>query len=282
MQTIRGILIHCTLLFAIATHSSAQQIYIANEPQESLEKLDFTSGLVTTLYHIGAKPDDLVLNSQGQLIYSVGGTLGDIHLFDPVTGSDTVLVSGLKYARDLTIEPGGASMLISLYVQGEIVRFNFVTGTTTVLFKKKGTVDGTAYDASGNLFAVANHNTVVQIDPVTGAVLKTLVLEPHVGVNGGDGMTYDSYTGQLWISHDGKLATGPEGGLIEIPTDLSGFTSYQTGKINDPDGIKSDGKGNLYIGAIWTAIEYNIPTDTVVKSVNVKGADGVALVPGTY
>jgi len=49
-----------------------------------------------------------------------------------------------------------------------------------------------------------------------------------------------------------------------------------------PDGIKSDGKGNLYIGAIHTVAVYNIPTNTVTRNIVVKGADGVSLVPGTY
>jgi sugar lactone lactonase YvrE len=70
--------------------------------------------------------------------------------------------------------------------------------------------------------------------------------------------------------------------LIEVPTDLSGFTLFQTGKISFPDGIKSDGKGNLYIGALWTAVEYNIPDDKITKDIIVKGADGVSLVPGSY
>jgi hypothetical protein len=47
------------------------------------------------------------------------------------------------------------------------------------------------------------------------------------------------------------------------------------------DGIKSDGKGNLYIGAIWSALVYNIPSNTITENIVVKGADGVGLVPGT-
>lgn len=277
MNSGRAAFIYTILVLCTATLSVGQQLYIANEPKQELMKLDLTTGLQTTLYNIGAEPDDLIVNSQGQLIYSVPGT-GTVYRYDPVAGTNIVLISGLSYPRDLVMEPGGTSMLISLYARGELARFNFITGTTTILSKKLGTSDGIAYDASGHLFAVANHNTVVQIDPVSGAVLKTLVLELHHGSNGGDGMTYDSYTGQLWISHDEKA----EGGLIEVPTDLSGFTLYQTGKLNYPDGIKSDGKGNLYLGVLWTAVEYNIPSDKIIKSFVVKGADGVSLVPGTY
>ena len=95
-------------------------------------------------------------------------------------------------------------------------------------------------------------------------------------------MTYDSYTGSLWATHDGTTGNG----LLQIPVTAAGlgstFSFYPTPGVSAPDGIKSDGKGNLYIGAIWTLAVYNIPTNTITQNVVVKGADGVSLVPGTY
>jgi hypothetical protein len=265
----------------------AQQIYISNEPKMSLQLLNLqtTPATLSTLFTATAKLDDLTLNAAGQLIYSIP-SLGEVDLYDPTTGENSVLVTGVKLARDLEIEPGGESMLIALYSPGEIVRFNFATGTTTVLTKKLGTCDGITYDPYGNLYAVANHNTIVQINPVTGAVIATLALEPHHGINGGDGLTYDSYSGSLWATHDGTLGVG----LVQIPITPSGlgttFSLILTPALSHtgsaPDGIKSDGNGNLYIGAIWTVAVYNIPTNQIVQNIQVKGADGVSLVPGTY
>jgi streptogramin lyase len=272
------------VLVLMSTFSSfAQQLYIANEPQKSLQLLDLSAqpATLTTLYTATAKLDDLIVNAAGQLIYSIP-SLGQVDLYDPTTGQNSVLVTGVKLARDLAIEPGGQTMLIAIYSPGQIVRFNFATGTKTVLAKKLGSCDGIAYDPYGNLYAVSNHNTIVQIDPVSGAILNTLVLEPHHGINGGDGLTYDSYSGSLWATHDGT--TG--GGLLQIPVTPAGlgstFSFYPTPAISAPDGIKSDGNGNLYIGAIWTAAVYNIPTNTITQDIKVKGADGVSLVPGSY
>jgi len=270
------------LVLLIACSAAAQQLYVSNEPKDSLQLLDLTQAPVTltTLYNVGAELDDLIVNSAGQLIYSVPST-GTVALFDPASGQNTILVTGLSHPRDLAIEPGGQTMLIAGYSPGQIYRYSFVTGVTTVLAKKLGTCDGISYDPYGNLYAVANHNTIVQVDPVTGKILATLVLEPHLGINGGDGMTYDSFSGSLWVTHDGK--TG--GGLLQIPVTPAGFstfTFYPTPGISAPDGIKSDGKGNLYIGAIWYVVIYNIPTNAMTMKVVVKGADGVALVPGTY
>ncbi len=96
-------------------------------------------------------------------------------------------------------------------------------------------------------------------------------------------MVYDPYSGQLWISHDGSDDAND---LIEVPTDLSSFSLFQTGQIPVPDGIVSDGKGNLYIGAgLQRLVVYNIPSDTLAQSfpnsLLVPGIDSLALIPGT-
>jgi len=276
-----------SLTFALVLLSTlvsfAQQVYISNEPKQSLQLLNFSAqpATLTTLYQAKAKLDDLTVNSAGQLIYSIP-SLGEVDLYDPSTGQNTTLVTGIRNARDLAIEPGGKSLLIAGYSLGQIMRFNFSTGALTVLAKKLKSVDGIAYDPYGNLYAVASHNTIVQVDPVSGAVLNTLVLEPRNGINGGDGLTYDSYSGSLWATHDGTTGLG----LLQIPVTAAGMgTTFSLFVLpalqgSAPDGIKSDGRGNLYIGAIWSAAIYNIPTNSITKKVIVKGADGIALVPG--
>lgn len=288
---LRVIAIAVALALLSAFSLSAQTLptlYISNESHNSLETLNLNTSTLTTLYTVGTGAeyhlDDLTLNSQGQLIYSVPQA-GLVNLYDPTTKENSTLASGLKWVRDLEIEPGGATMLIGIYTPGSIVRYNFATKTTTTLIKKLGTCDGITYDAYGNLYAVANHNTIIQINPVTGAIIATLTLEAHDGVNGGDGLTYDSYTHALWATHDGTTGYG----LLEIPVVSTGFKSLSPGftffpstLYNAPDGIKSDGKGNLYVGSIWTAFVYNIPTNTVTKNIVTMGADGVSLVPGTY
>ncbi len=284
MALVRRALLSSVILLATVMPSLAQQLYITNEPLETLELLNLGTGQLSTLYNIGAEPDDLILNAAGQLIYSVPNP-GTVNLYDPQKGTNSVLLSGVKYARDLLIEPGGQTMLIAINAGGKILRYNFTTGKVVTLSQKLGACDGIAYDGFGNLYAVANHNTIVQVNPVTGAVLSTLVLEPHQGINGGDGLTYDTFTGNLWATHIGTTGTG----LVQIFTNATGFSPSRftlfTLKPNFgfvPDGIKSDGKGNLYIGASWTAAVYNIPGNAITEHFVVKGADGVSLVPGTY
>ncbi len=262
--------------------SSAQSVYVANESLQQLDLVNLNTGAINILFStvsMGGKPDSVILNSQGQLIYTMTN-IGLLCLFDPATGTNKVLASGLSYPRDLVFDPGTQnSLLIALYARGQIARYNMLTGTVTILTKNLGTADGLAYDPAGDLFVVANHNKVCQIDPALGTVLKCIVLEPHLKVNGGDGITYDPYSGHLWVSHCGSQGNG----LIELSTNLSSMTWFQSGNILVPDGIVPDGKGNLFIGAgLRRVVEYNIPTDTITKAVLVRGVDDIALIPGTF
>ncbi|MCU1299636.1 MAG: Multicopper oxidase [Acidobacteriaceae bacterium] len=283
-------------LVGLVVPLSAQQFYATSETTGQLELINLGNKTLTSVYTAAGSPDSILINSQQQLVYDLSRE-GILALYDPVTQTNTVLAPGLKSPRDLVFDVPTAcnpnananTMLVAEYSIGQIIRYNFTTGTFAKLGGQLGSpttgfsVDGLAYDAQGNLFAIANHNTVVQLDPCTGQVLNTLVLEPHDKVNGGDGMVYDPYSGQLWISHDG---TDSANGLIEVPTDLSSFALFQVGQIPVPDGIASDGKGNLYIGAgLQRLMVYNIPTDTLAQpaanSLLVPGIDSLALIPGT-
>jgi hypothetical protein len=285
-----------TIFMLLSATSQAQQFYATNEAAGQLEIVDLQKQTITVVYTAAGRADSILVNAQKQLIYDLSPQ-GVLALYDPATNTNTILLSNLDSPRDLLFDVPTAcnpnananTMLVSEYSSGQIIRYDFTTGTFTKLGAQLGSkatgwsVDGLAYDAQGELFAIANHSNVVQLDPCTGAVLKTLVLEPHYKVDGGDGMVYDPYTGQLWISHDGSDNAN---GLIEVPTDLSSFSLFQSGNIPVPDGIVSDGKGNLYIGAgLQRLVAYNIPTDTLAhpmsESFLVPGLDSLELIPGT-
>src|SRR5271156_4698843 len=206
MANFRSLVIVLVVSLAAGLSANAQelaQIYISNEFAESLQQLNFSTGELTTLYYIGGQPDDCTLGPNGQIIYDVPNA-GTVNMFDPATGVNTLLVGGITGTRDLTLEPGGQSLLISkVAAPPEIYRYSFVTNTATVFFPKtKGitSFSGTAYDAYGNLYAIASFNTIIQINPATGAIISTLTLQPHSGGAGGDGLTYDSYTNSLWAT----------------------------------------------------------------------------------
>ena len=263
-----------------ATVVPAVNLYATGEASQLLQEVNMTTGVVTVLANLTTRPDSVILDSQGRLLYTTGGSgIGTVSMYDPSSKVNSVIMSGLTYPRDLIFDPGQTSLLVSNFGLGQILRLNMSTGAVTTLLTGQGTVDGLAYDPAGQLFAVVNHHTqIVQLDPTSGAILKTLtvVTDQTVGYYGLDGLTYDSYTGDLWVSDVGTGANC----LVEVPTDLSGFTLFQVGNFSSPDGIISDGHGNLFVGAgLVTVIEYNIPTNTITKRVKVSSVDDITLVP---
>jgi hypothetical protein len=91
-------------------------------------------------------------------------------------------------------------------------------------------------------------------------------------------MTFDPVTGALWVSANSNA------GLIEIPTDLSGFTSFAGGQIPNPDGLASDGDGNIIVASASTGTgyiyQYNIATGSVTRRNSVEGLDDIAPLTG--
>jgi len=277
-----GLLVFLPLI--LGSISTAQMFYVTSEPGQQLDLVDFSSGTVTDIYNIGSRPDSVIVNAQGQIFYTVT-PLGTLQMFDPNTGLDSVLATFPSgYPRDLVFDPEGKNILVSLYGIGKLGRYNLASGTATIFPSTPIglTLDGLAYDPAGNLFAIVSHNTLCQLDPTTGAILQTLILEPPLNLNGGDGMVYDPFTKTLWVTRVSTLGDG----LIEIPLTESappvlGTPIFlQTGNMVTPDGVISDGQGNLYIGeGLQHLTEYNVPTDNILKRVLSPGIDDMAFVP---
>jgi sugar lactone lactonase YvrE len=280
MRVFRSVLICFAVMTTLLAEPNAwsQNLYATSESYNHLVEVNMSTGVVTILFTTIFHPDSLIVDSLGRILYTTGGSNGTISIFDPSTGTNSVIVSGLAYPRDLIFDPGQTSVLVSNFGHGEIDRVSLSTGTRVALTKGLKTVDGLAYDPEGRLFAVINqHTQVAQIDPNTGVILKRLtVTTPLIHYYGLDGLTYDSYTGQLWATDVGTGANC----LVEIPTDLSGFTLFQVGNFVTPDGIISDGLGNLYVGVNLSHVyEYNITGNKITKNVRVQSVDDVALVP---
>ena len=267
------------LLLCLVPASWSQKLYATSEAAQQLAEVDMSTGVVAVLFNTISTPDSLIVDSLGRILYTTQ-KIGTVSIFDPSNGSNSIVVGGLSYPRDLIFDPGQSSILVSNFGKGEIDRVNLLTGTLTPLTTKLGTVDGLAYGPKGELFAVINHHTqIARIDPKSGAILKTLtVVTNHtVSYYGLDGLTYDAYTGHLWATDVGAGANC----LVEIGTGLTAFKLHQVGNLPTPDGVISDGKGNLYIGVnLAKVFAYNIPTDKITAMVKVKNVDDVALVPG--
>jgi sugar lactone lactonase YvrE len=255
-----------TIVYATSYYNS--QIWAANITTQTSMLIDTTPN----------RPDSLIFDANGNIVYGLLD-IGELWRFDGTT--NTKLVVGLGHPADLTLEPSKASVLIADYTPGaaRILRYVFGQGSATKLAPPPGQgnfgrVDGLAYDNNGRLFAVINENAVYQIDPGDGHTIKKLE-----GISGTlDGMTFDPVTGALWVSANSNA------GVIEIPTDLSGFTSFASGQIPNPDGLASDGDGNIIVASASTGTgyiyQYNISTGSVTRKNPIDGLDDIAPLTG--
>jgi streptogramin lyase len=250
---------------------------------------DTVTHVVTPVLNTGNGLDSLFFDPSGRIIYDELNA-GTVMVYNPTTATNTTLFSQAgSQPIDLALEPSQTSFLVSDANNNQLDRISLSGGlinrlntfyTTT---GQAGRPDGIIYTPTGQLFVnvstgFTNAPThIEQINPTTGAILQTGVI---TGIFL-DGLTYDSVTGMLWASDYNN------GRLVEInPNNLSNFTVFTptgaTIATFGPDGIVSDGLGNLYIAsrANNTIIQYNIATNTATAVGSISGLDDLAPVSG--
>jgi hypothetical protein len=227
---------------------------------------------VSLVTNTGGGVDSLIFDPQGNIVYSqiCCNALGR---FNTSTLTNSILNNAAgPGVADMTLEPGGNSLLVSDAFGTTIGRLNLTT--LGMSFLNVGTrPDGLAYDNNGHLFAVLGLNSVAQIDPTTGAIIKSISTP-----NQPDGLTFDATTGMLYVASDG-------GGFYTVPTDLSSatFTSVLTpsGAGYVFDGIASDDNLLLFVVRGQGGLLYDLNTHTVLEtSPFISGADDIAPVTG--
>jgi hypothetical protein len=174
-----------------------------------------------------------------------------------------------NFVQDLALEPGGTSVLVSTTDNGQIFRIDLGTNAVSLVSSPGAGLRGITYDNAGNLFAVVTGNVVEQIDPTTGAVLNSLA------VGGGtDGITFDPFTGNLFVAQGSNI--------LELPTSLASTTSFTCGVCSFIDGLESDGNGNIDLAdsSAGNIAQYNITGNTFAVVAGTPGIDDLAPVTG--
>jgi DNA-binding beta-propeller fold protein YncE len=157
---------------------------------------------------------------------------------------------------DLTADPSGTTFLVSSSGNNGVYRINIASGMETLLFNVGMRPDGLAYDSAGELFAVLNESQIAQINPATGAIIKTLALPTPAGATTpqADGLTFDAATGFLYVASD-------DGGVYQVNTALTSQTYQQiltpaNTLTTEFDGIASTGNTLYIINRDQAGIQY--------------------------
>jgi len=218
----------------------------------------------------GGGLDSLIFDNQGDIIYSIIGT-NSIGIYNLSTHNNRILASGGNFTgvADMALEPGGATFLVSNAFDGSIDRVTIATGAKTTLYNGGLRPDGVTYDDSGHLFAVLGLTEVAQLNPTTGAVLKTISTP-----NQPDSISFDALTGKLYVSSDG-------GGFYTLPTTLSSATFTAVSGSPVFDGMASNGNLLYFVVRGQGAVIYNLNTGAVTeRSPFISGADDIAPLTG--
>ena len=207
-------------------------------------------------------------------------SISPVLAYDPHSHSNVVLATGLGSPIDLALEPNQTSFLVSDQATNSLRRVRLSGGVQGSPLSLSGRPDGIIYDSASRLFVNVssgfqnNNSRIERIDPTTGSVIAQ---SANTGVFL-DGLTYDSVTGMLFASDYNN------GRILELnPTTLAFNFLRPTGAVlSQPDGITSDGLGNLYIASRGNShvLQYHIASNTAAVIGTIAGLDDLAPASG--
>ena len=258
-----------------AVQLRADTVYGANTSTNQIQVIDTTASTVSTVTTDANTPRGLTFTDANNIVYTTTATptLADYNL---QTHKTTVLNPNLgvnAVGGYVVLDPGSGS--VTFDAGANIERYTLGTAkTTTVAANVAGR--GLAYDSKGDLFAVLGSDEVAQINPQTGAVLKSITV-PSTGGAGANGLAFDPVTGELFFTDDGNSLASR--GLWEISTSLASPTLVN--KVVAANGLVADGKGDLWIADVDNLDEFNTKTLSLTVGVADPGLFDVAVAPSS-
>jgi len=109
----------CAVVFAAASAAPARAASLVATGGNSIWSLDSASGTPTVITTVSGKDLDSVIYANGEYVFTTAE--GDIYSYDPTNGN-RLLATGFGQTRDLVLDPGGSTALVSDYLGNEIYR----------------------------------------------------------------------------------------------------------------------------------------------------------------
>jgi hypothetical protein len=275
-----------TVTQSAAVASPATTIYYSAFSPAQLWSLNLATRQ-TTLIDSSPSEDTplsgLLFDPQGRIVYTEPFS---IRAYNPTTFADTLLASGFAFLTAIALDPSGTSVLAADFAGGSIYRISLSTGTAMTLGSAGAFLSptGLAYDSQGNLYAIIGDNQIEQINPTTGAVIKT---GPLVGICSSGcslpSLTYDSFSNKLWAADDVNNCIHS----FDLAT-LTPSACVGGGIFSGPGGIAADGAGNIFVASnaisvvVSYLLSYNITTGAITQVSNAlsNGINGLAPLSG--
>jgi outer membrane protein assembly factor BamB len=285
-------------LLSVVTVRADTIAYISNTVGNDIETWDLTTntmGVLTTSAG-GSGPtgtiDSLTFVSGTELIYSIiGASPGQIGVYTCTafavngtcsgTSTNAELTLGyppvnpngqLNMPADLAVDPSSVSagtFLVASSGSNTIFRINYSTGQVVTSFNFGMRPDGIAY-VGNELFVVLGENEIAQIDPGTGAIIKTLALPTPGGAltPQADGLTYDASNGYLYVASD-------DGGIYQVNTALT--TQVYTQVLTPANTVTNEFDGITSLGNTIYIINRDQHGDTVSLNPSTGAVGGIVL-----
>lgn len=223
----------------------------------------------------------LLFDTQGRIIYAgynqSNPTQGFVRVYNPATGADTLLASGLQFPWELALDPSGSSVVVGDLPGSYRVSLPSGSGTATPVTLASAAGDLLSYDSQGNLYS-AGSNRVAQIDPVSGAILNS---SPQYSGVDFVAMTYDPFTNKLWFADLSANECLRSASLTTTTLSVSGcIVSFPSG-VDTVGSLAADGAGNIWVASSSSVADYNVTSNNIAKTYAASGyPTGIAPLTG--
>ncbi len=165
--------------------------YVAGYNSGDVKKYDRNGGALGAAFPSRASgllgPDNGMTFGPDGNLYIPGYDSHSVVRFDPRTGETSVAVAartaGIFQTRGLLPARDGQHMYITAEGSGQLLRWNLASGEVVQLRAGLTQPTGIDYAPDGNLL-ITDLNSVIKVNPQTGATIATLVGQGVGGVNG--------------------------------------------------------------------------------------------------
>ena len=225
--------------------------------------------------NINSEFDSLLFDMNKNLIFDdAASPVSTLYTYDFATNSTSILVSTGTRAADMALEPSGTSILLASRGDKSIYRINLLTKAISLFYRSAtGEPNGVLYDNTGKLFAAIENGTqLAQLDPTTGAVLKS------IAITGGDGLTFSTTTLKLYVGSNSRGFYTADTNLTQAAfTDLSSVIPAN----ETVDGVGTAGNFLYLIHWPKNGIKYDLINQAIVQtSPSIFDADDIAPLSG--